>query len=433
MLPSELASALRRQGREVVVVGIEGEADPGSGGGAVLRNFGEIGGIVSAFKDHGVRELLIVGSVKRPDLFAIRPDFGFFRALFTVLRLVRAGGDDAVLRGVVSYFAEQGLDVIGPADVAPELVAGVGPLAPLRGLTAAQEALARRAFQVLEAMSPFDVGQAVVIGEDGVQAIEGAEGTDRMLERVAELRRGEIRARGGVPWGLLVKRPKAGQDLRVDLPAIGPRTVVNAVGAHLSGIALEAGRVIVLTREEVVARAMVAELPVVGIAPLAETFKGGARSPVARGAGALYDVLVRGKRRMSRLDRRDAVRGAQIADALAPFDTGESVVTARGHVLAVGAAESPQSVVARAAALRQWGSSRWARRSGVAVLTGGREATDELIAAIAEAGLAGLAVRPQKFAARLSDGAVAQADARGVFAAELVAKGGAPERGGAGS
>lgn len=416
-LPLELANVLRRQGREVVIVAIEGEAGELAGRpDTVVCNFGQIGAIVAAFRDRGVRDLLIVGSVRRPNVFAVRPDLGFFRALSTILRLMRAGGDDALLRGVVAYFAGEGLEVIGPADVAPELVAGLGPMAPLPMLSEGDEPLARRAFEALEAMSPFDVGQGLIIGPDGIEAIEGAEGTDRMLERVAQARSEATRNRRGAPWGLLVKRPKAGQDLRVDLPAIGPRTVVNAVGANLSGIVLEAGRVIVLTREEVVARAMVAQLPIVGIAPSGQT-----RSDSAPTA---YAIEVRGRRRMSRSDRRDCVRGAQIADALAPFEAGDCVVTARRHVLAVAANETPELVVARAAHLKQWGLSRWAGRKGVAVLTGGRTATPELIAAMAEAGLAGFAVRPQKFAARLADAAVDDANQRGLFAAELVAKAG---------
>lgn len=427
-LPVELASALRRQGREVVLVAIEGEGEGWSARtDAVVRNFGQIGGIVSAFRSRGVRELLIVGSVKRPDLFAVRPDFGFFGALSTVLRLVRAGGDDAVLRGVVAYFGSKGLEVIGPAEVAPELVAGPGPLAPLPGLRDGDADLARRAFAALEALAPFDVGQALIIGPNGIEAIEGAEGTDAMLERVAQARRDEIRSRRGAAWGLLVKRPKAGQDLRVDLPAIGPRTVVNAVGAHLAGIALEAGRVIVLTREEVVARALVAELPIVGIAPAASAPSAGRRTP----SETAHDVVLQGGKRMSRLDKRDCLRGVRIADALAPFEAGGSVVTVRGHVLAVQANEPVGAVVARAAALKQWGSSRWSRRSGVAVVTGGRAATPDLIAAIAEAGLAGIAVRPQKFAARLQEAAVREADRHGIFAAEVVAGVRGPGAGGA--
>jgi DUF1009 family protein len=96
---------------------------------------------------------------------------------------------------------------------------------------------------LLEATSPFDVGQAVVVADTRVLAIEAAEGTDRMLARIAELRQGGRIA--DARRGVLVKAAKRGQDRRVDLPSIGPRTVEGAARAGLAGIAVVSGSTII--------------------------------------------------------------------------------------------------------------------------------------------------------------------------------------------
>jgi DUF1009 family protein len=121
-----------------------------------------------------------------------------------------------------------------------------------------------RGLALLRATSPFDIGQAVVVADNQVLAVEGPEGTDRMLARIAELRaNGRIRSPPGS--GVLVKAPKIGQDHRLDLPTIGPDTVVNAASAGLSGIAVVAGSSIVAEANRVAATASQAGIFVIGV------------------------------------------------------------------------------------------------------------------------------------------------------------------------
>ncbi|MEO1206219.1 MAG: UDP-2,3-diacylglucosamine diphosphatase LpxI [Pseudomonadota bacterium] len=419
-LPLEIAQCLKDQGRRVVIVVLEGEADElEARSDTIVRNWGRIGGIISAFKDAGCNQVLIVGSVKRPDLTRIKPDLGFFRALTTVVRLIRAGGDDAVLRGVIAYFAKMGLNVIGPADVAPGLLVTTGSLPGTKPLSAEDIALARRAFGLLTALAPFDVGQGVIISPDGIEAVEGAEGTDRMLARVAAKRRKAMMSgQHHDASGVLVKQPKVGQDLRVDLPAIGPRTIIGTVEANLSGIVAEAGRVIALSRKELIARAMTADISVSGIAP---TGPGSASPGSEKASQPIFNRLEsRGRITLRDVDRTDAMKCAAVSHAMEPYGCGRVVIASRGHVLAVHAGEDPIETVARVADLRQWGDKRWKRRSGMAALSAGREATPELIAKIAETGLAGFAIRPQKFAARLSNDAVKLANEYKLCVAEVM-------------
>jgi DUF1009 family protein len=117
---------------------------------------------------------------------------------------------------------------------------------------------------LLNASSPFDVGQAVVVADARVLAVEAAEGTDRMLARIVELRQsGRIAVASG--RGVLVKAAKRGQDRRVDLPSIGPQTVEGAARAGLAGIAVVAGSTIVAEPERISATADRERLFVLGV------------------------------------------------------------------------------------------------------------------------------------------------------------------------
>ena len=183
-LPLMIAESVAARGGTVHIVGIEGEADP-----AIARfphtwvNWGQIGRMVATLRGEGGRDLVIAGAVTRPDLRRIRPDAGFFRSLPQILRLL-AGGDDSVLTRVVRFFEGNGLEVRGVHEVAPDLLAGAGRLGSI-ALSEADRADAELGFAVRRALGPVDAGQAVVVARGRVLAIEGAEGTDAMLQRVA--------------------------------------------------------------------------------------------------------------------------------------------------------------------------------------------------------------------------------------------------------
>jgi DUF1009 family protein len=117
---------------------------------------------------------------------------------------------------------------------------------------------------VLAALSPFDIGQAAIVIDGHVVAVEDIEGTDGLLARVTQLRsEGRIRAKAA--RGVLVKVPKSGQDLRFDLPTIGPKTIEGAVKAELAGVAVAAGHTIVVEPQAMIEAADAAGLFVVGL------------------------------------------------------------------------------------------------------------------------------------------------------------------------
>jgi DUF1009 family protein len=197
--------------------------------------------------------------LRRPDIWRAGVDWGLIRHFPTIWGLTR-GGDDSILRRVVRFFEGQGFTVRGAHEYAPSLLAPLGTLGAVRP-TAEHEGDIARAQALLQATARFDVGQAAVVARGYVLAVEAAEGTDEMLKRCGQLRQWGRKGRSGV----LVKLPKAGQELRVDMPAIGANTVENVAAAGLAGIAVASGQVIIADLEETVRLADKHGVFVVGI------------------------------------------------------------------------------------------------------------------------------------------------------------------------
>ena len=261
-------------------------------------------------------------------MWTIRPDAGFFTSLPQVFSLF-AGGDDSVLSRVVRFFEAKGLTVRGAHEVAPDLLADAGQIGAI-ALSRQGHADAMLGFAVRTALGPLDAGQAVAVADGRVLAIEGAEGTDAMLERIAGLARAET---DDVRRGVLTKGPKPGQELRVDMPAIGPRTIELAVAARLAGVAVEAGGVLMLDRDETIRGADAHGCAIEGLARADVGQSHSAES--AYGAGR-----VMGRVRPSARDRTDIAKGLAAVERLARFETGSAVVVARAYILAFAAAES---------------------------------------------------------------------------------------------
>ncbi|MEN5081502.1 UDP-2,3-diacylglucosamine diphosphatase LpxI [Bosea sp. TWI1241] len=262
--PLKVAQAARAQGRELYVVALSGAADIGDFAGFEGREYrlGQLGAFMDEVKRRRISDIVMIGALPRPSFGALAPELSTLKYLPHFARAFK-GGDDHLLRGVVSFFEGQGLVVRGAAEIAPEIVAGSGPMGRTMPTAPAMEA-AERGFALLDAISPFDIGQAAVIADHRVVAVEAAEGTDAMLERVAAMvKSGRLRI--GKGDGVLVKAPKRNQDLRVDMPAVGVDTVVRAVEAGLSGIAVRTGAVLVGDRATLAARADAAGLFVVGV------------------------------------------------------------------------------------------------------------------------------------------------------------------------
>jgi DUF1009 family protein len=259
-----VAAAAERRGRQPVMFGLRGWADP-----AAIERYrhhwialGQVGRFVNLARKEGCREVILIGSLLRPPLTQIRLDWLTIRSMPRIARFFR-GGDDRLLSGVTRLMEDNGLRVVGIDDVAPELLVPEGVLGH-RQPSSRDRADIAYALRMMAALGPFDVGQAVVIADNHVLAVEAAEGTDKMLQRIADLRRqGRVTAPAGS--GVLVKAPKSGQDRRFDLPSIGRSTIENAAQAGLAGVAVTAASTIIAEPAEVTAAADRANVFLVGV------------------------------------------------------------------------------------------------------------------------------------------------------------------------
>jgi DUF1009 family protein len=262
--PGAVAEAIARSGRRPVMFAVRGWADP-----KVVERYthhwiaiAQVGRFFRLARAEKCREALLIGTLLRPPFTKMRLDW---RAILLLPRAVRffRGGDDRLLSGLAALIEDGGIRVIGVKDVAPEIIAPEGVLAG-RQPSERDRADIARGLKVIAALGPFDVGQAAIVANDHVLAVEAAEGTDNLLLRIAELRhQGRVTTPPGT--GVLVKAPKPDQDHRFDLPAIGPQTVENAGRAGLAGIAVAAGSTIVAEPERVIAAANRAKIFIVGM------------------------------------------------------------------------------------------------------------------------------------------------------------------------
>jgi hypothetical protein len=264
-LPLQIAHRAREQGRRPYILGFHGLADPGIAAFAHdWMRWGQLGRMLRLLRKNGCREIVIVGGVRRPRLTSLSIDAGLIRHAVQIYRLTR-GGDDAVLSRVVRFFEAQGFVVRGAHEIAADLTAPPGRMTVAEPKDADSQDIAK-ALAVLRALGPHDVGQAVVAARGYVLAVEAAEGTDEMLRRCVSLRQWGLSHRHGV----LVKTPKPGQELRVDMPVVGARTVELAAEAGLAGIAVAQGQVLIAEPQGVVETADKLGLFVIGVAPEAE-------------------------------------------------------------------------------------------------------------------------------------------------------------------
>ena len=263
-LPLAVADSVAARGRKVLLFPLRGAADPAAFAGRehTWVHLGQFGTVARIARAQGCRDIVCLGSVVRPSFWQLRPDFFTLKVLPQVARAFR-GGDDHLLSSVGRVIESHGFRMLGAHEVAPEILVPAGTL----GGTAPGErdrADIALGLDYLRAAGPFDIGQAVVVANKHILAVEAAEGTDRMLARVAELRaEGRIRASAGS--GVLVKAAKPAQDRRFDLPSIGPHTVVGVARAGLAGIAVMAGETIVAEPETLIEAADRANIFVVGI------------------------------------------------------------------------------------------------------------------------------------------------------------------------
>lgn len=268
-LPVTLAWGCKERGEDYFVVRLTGFADdalkhhPG-----IDCSIAEVGRVIRELKSAGCDAVAMAGLVRRPNFAGLRPDWRGAALLPKIVSAARRG-DGALLDVLVDTFAAEGFTVVGPEEIGPDLTAPGGFFGDE---TADERAMTdiRKAAAVVDALGPYDVGQGAVVRNGLVLAVEAAEGTDEMLRRVAALPadvRGFEPGEAHHPCGVLLKKPKPGQELRVDLPTIGVKTVDLAIAAGLAGIAVLEGHALVVDLPGVIQRANEGGVFVTGLTP----------------------------------------------------------------------------------------------------------------------------------------------------------------------
>lgn len=259
-IPAMLIRHCREQGRDFFVLAIEGNADKAFFTEDIPHQWIRIGQAGTGFKrfaEEKVQDVVMIGTIRRPGFFDLVPDLrttAFFAKVGA-----KALGDDGILRALVSEIEAEGMAVKGIHEVMTDLLIKPGVLGRHKP---DRQALAdiRRGMEVASELGRLDVGQAVVVQQGLVLGVEGIEGTDELIRRCGDYRR---KGDGGV----LVKLRKPQQDMRIDLPTIGARTVERAHEAGLRGIAVHTGNGLIVDEAEVIRLADKYGLFVMGVTP----------------------------------------------------------------------------------------------------------------------------------------------------------------------
>ncbi len=256
--PIIFADNARKLGYHVSAVAHEGETEPELAGHVDRIHWikiGQLNKLIKAFKEDGVHQAVMLGGIKKTHVFTtLRPDF---RTLALATR-VALWKDDDILRELAKELEREGIVICESTFGLEGILVEEGSLTARTPSEKEWEDI-RYGWEVAHDIGRLDIGQCVVIKDRVVVAVEAVEGTDGAIKRGGDL------AKGGA---VVVKRSKPQQDLRFDLPAVGPRTIEVMASVKASVLAIEAGRTILLDREIMLEKAKSARIAIVGITKL---------------------------------------------------------------------------------------------------------------------------------------------------------------------
>lgn len=263
ILPRILINHCIKTKRDYFVLAVENNADAELFSADIPHKWIRIGQAGTGFKtltDESVNEVIMIGTIHRPTISELVPDLR--TAAFFARIGLKSIGDDGILRALIKEIESDGMRVVGIHEVLPDLLVKEGKLTKTKP---DKQALAdiERGIDVALTLGRLDIGQAVIVQQGLVLGVEGIEGTDKLIERCGAYQR---KGDGAV----LVKLRKPQQDMRIDLPTIGQRTIENLHKAGMRGIAVHAGNALIVNEAETIALADKYGIFVMGINPSAE-------------------------------------------------------------------------------------------------------------------------------------------------------------------
>jgi DUF1009 family protein len=258
--PKRLIALCQRLQRPFHVLAIKGQSDPDIGEDDVPHDWLPLGHAQAALdlaRQHGVRDVVMIGRVRRPSLLELKPDALMMQKLARIG--ISALGDDGLLKAVAREMEAEGLRIIGVQEVFADLLMPEGVLGKVAPTPEMQEDI-QRGKDIARELGRMDIGQAVAMQQGIVLGMEAIEGTDALIRRAGLLKREGAGA-------VLVKLKKPQQDARFDLPSLGVDSVREAADAGFAGIAAEAGATLLIDREEAIRQADIHGLFLIGIKP----------------------------------------------------------------------------------------------------------------------------------------------------------------------
>jgi len=250
--PLIFARTARAEGVEVVAVAHEGETLPELTQAVdqiTWIKVGELDRMIRAFQHAGIDRAVMAGGIRK---IALLDHFAPDERAQRFLASLTSWGDDTLLRGVAAELEGEGIRIVASTLFLKTILTPVGPLTQ-RVPDAVQWKDIHHGVTIAKALGRWDIGQSVVIKSGMVLAVEAIEGTDATVQR------------GGRPGAVVVKVSKPEQDLRFDVPAVGPDTVGVCTAAGIAVLALEAGKTLLLDKDELLRRASAAGLCIVGV------------------------------------------------------------------------------------------------------------------------------------------------------------------------
>ncbi len=253
--PRIVAAAARSHGVQIIAAAHRGETDPALKDVVAELHWvyvGQLGKIIRIFKDAGVRRAVMAGGISRGRLFRdFRPDL---RAL-GVVRCAGAGKDDRLLTAVAAELEQEGITIVPSTLFLDDLLAPAGKLSK-RAPTQEEFLDIEFGFKIAKEIGHLDIGQCVVVRRRVVAALEAIEGTDECIRRGGTL---------AGPGAVVVKVSKPNQDLRFDVPAVGPDTIRAMAEVRAAVLAIEAGKTLTFDRPEMEAAAKPARIAIWGV------------------------------------------------------------------------------------------------------------------------------------------------------------------------
>ncbi len=256
-LPIRIIDEIRERGHKVVAIcftGFSNQAIEKKATKTFWLKLGQLDKIIALLKSHNISKLVMAGKIEKHNMLKpwnVRPD----RRCLRMVRSLEDWRDDTILAAIEKEFRQDGIIIEEITNWAGKLMAPLGVLTKFSPTTR-QWIDIEFGRKMALGIGSLDIGQTVVVKNSAVICVEAIEGTDRAIIRAIDLK---------VPHSVIVKMAKPSQDMRFDVPGIGPKTIESAISAQAKVLAIEAGKTMITDYDETIEMANRAKIIVVGI------------------------------------------------------------------------------------------------------------------------------------------------------------------------